>query len=200
MRKIARNTAVAAAAFAAALGMTVTSASATAQATYTVTPGGAFTGTATAPTLTVPNAVLECTSSTATGTLKSGSGLAGEGIGDIDGITFEGCQVGGIDFQVTPDAASLPWKINVTGMSGTDRADGTITGIRARIEGFSCTATFSGSVGGWFQNSTDTLHVTGGGTLAAEDDANCLGLINPGDHADFVGDYVLNSPQEITSP
>ncbi|MDI3386253.1 hypothetical protein QIS99_08495 [Streptomyces sp. B-S-A8] len=200
MRKIFRTTAVTAAAFAAALGMTVSSASATAQATYTVTPGGAFTGTATGPTLTVPNAVLECASSVASGTLKSGSGLAGEGIGDISSIGFEGCQVGGIQFTVVPDETTYPWKINVTGMSSADRADGTITGIRASIEGFSCNATFSGSVNGWFENSTDTLHVTGGGTLAAEAGANCLGFINPGDHADFVGDYVLDSPQEITSP
>ncbi|WP_372347390.1 hypothetical protein [Streptomyces sp. KL116D] len=198
MRRLARNTAIATVALGAALGLSVTQASAGALATYTVTPGGSFTAVAGTTTLAVPTTTLTCTSSNAAGTLKSGSGLDGNGIGDISSLTFNGCDVAGIEFEVTTDPASLPWKINVSGMSSSDRADGTITGIRATISGFSCDATFSGSVTGWFENSTDTLHVTGGGSLAAEDDANCLGLINPGDHAEFNGDYVLDSDQNIS--
>ncbi|MEV3853274.1 hypothetical protein AB0J38_02995 [Streptomyces sp. NPDC050095] len=200
MRRIARNTALAAAALGAALGLSVTQASATALATFTVSPGGSFNAAAGTTTLTVPAAELQCASSSASGSLKSGSGLAGDGIGNINALSFAGCNLAGIDFDVTTDPASFPWKVNVSGMSSTDRADGTITGIRATISGFSCVATFSGSVTGWYQNSNHTLHVTGGGSLAAENDANCLGLISPGDHADFNGDYVLDGAHTITSP
>ncbi|MFJ6571728.1 hypothetical protein ACIQNU_30430 [Streptomyces sp. NPDC091292] len=199
MRSIARKTVIATAALAAALGLSISSASATAQANFTITPGGAFTANAVNPTLTVPAAQLTCNSSQAKGTLKAGSN-PGTGIGDITSITFNTCNVAGIDFTVTPDSTSYPWKINLDTMTGTDRANGTITGIRATITGFSCVATFSGSVTGWYQNSNRTLHVTGGGTLAAGSNANCLGLINPGDKANFVGDYVLTANQTISSP
>ncbi|MFE1951273.1 hypothetical protein ACFW9D_12470 [Streptomyces sp. NPDC059524] len=190
-----RNTAVAAAAFAAAVGLSVSSASATAQAGYVVSPGGAFEANAVNPTLTVPGATLTCDTSHAAGTLQTAS-ADGVGIGDINSIDFAGCNVNGIDFDVSPSA--LPWKINVTGMSSTTRADGTITGIVAQITGFGCEATFAGSVTGWYENGANILHVTGGGSLAAQDDANCLGLINPGDHAEFLGDYQLTSAQTIS--
>lgn len=199
MRKLARHTLMTAAAFTAALGLSVTAASAT-QATYTVTPGGDFSAAAANPTLTVPNATLNCDTSDATGTAKSGSGLDGAGIADINDVAFTNCSVGGIQFEVTVDPASVPWKLNVTGMSGTDRADGTLTGIRASISGFGCNATFSGGVTGWYENSTNTLHITGGGDLAAEPGADCLGLISDGDHAEFVGDYLLSDPLTISSP
>ncbi|MEU6392107.1 hypothetical protein [Streptomyces sp. NPDC046939] len=198
MRRFTRNTAIAAASLGAALGLSVSSASATSLATFTVTGGGAYTAKATNPTLTVPRAKLTCASSTASGTIKNGTGLSGTGIGNISAISFTTCKVAGITFTVKANA--LPWAINVSGMSGTDHADGTITGINATITGPGCNANFAGSVTGWYQNSNHTLHVTGGGTLAAQAGASCLGLISAGDHADFVGDYVLASSPVISSP
>ncbi|MGW6400784.1 hypothetical protein [Streptomyces sp. NPDC055134] len=198
MRRIARNTALSVAAVGAALGLSVTQASAGALATFSVTGGGAYTAHAVNPTLSVPATQLQCATSDASGTLKNGSGLSGVGIGTVDNISFNDCNVGGIPFDVTPSA--LPWSINLDSMNGTDEAHGTITGIKASISGIGCAASFSGSVEGYYQNSTHTLHVTGGGTLAADPGANCLGLINAGDHAEFVGDYVLDQTPVVSSP
>nr|WP_203643558.1 hypothetical protein [Streptomyces sp. SID14478] len=178
--------------------MSVTQASAGALATFTVTGGGAYTAEAVNPTLSVPATQLQCDSSDASGTIKNGSGLAGAGIGTVSNISFNNCNVAGIGFDVTP--GTLPWSINLDNMSGTDEAHGTIGGISATITGIGCDATFSGTVEGYYQNSTHTLHVTGGGSLAAQAGASCLGLINEGDHADFVGDYVLDQTPVVSSP
>ncbi|MFI9780089.1 MULTISPECIES: hypothetical protein [unclassified Streptomyces] len=198
MRRIARNTALAVAAAGAALGLSVTQASAGALATFTVSGGTSYTAHAVNPTLSVPATTLTCDSSDASGTLKNGSGLDGAGIGTVGDISFTNCNVGGIGFDVTPGA--LPWSINLDSMNGTDEADGTISGIKASISGIGCSASFSGSVTGHYTNSTHTLHVTGGGTLAADPGASCLGLINAGDPADFVGDYVLDQTPVVSSP
>lgn len=202
MRTIAKNTAIATAAFAAALGLSISSASATAQSTFTVSPGGNWSATSTNTELSVSGSVLTCDTSTASGTLKSGSGLAGDGIGSITGITFGSgdpgdCSFAGIDFEVT--ATNLPWALNVSGPNAgdPDAVDGSITGIKASISGTLCTATFEGSVTGKYKNGTHTLSLDGGGTLAATA-ANCLGLINVGNHASFTGDYVVTPAQTIT--
>ena len=62
------------------VGLTATSAVA---ATWTVKPGGAITAKSGTTTLTDKNTgnKLTCSSSKATGTLKSGKGLSGTGIG-----------------------------------------------------------------------------------------------------------------------
>ncbi|MGY0023666.1 hypothetical protein [Streptomyces sp. cg35] len=198
MRRFTRNTAIAAASLGAALGLSVSSASATALATFTVTGGGAYTATATNPTLSVPSALLQCASSTATGSVPNGTGLSGTPIGTIGTIGFSSCTVAGIPFTVT--ASALPWNINVSSMTGTDQANGTITGISATITGVGCNAKFAGSVNGYYKNSTHTLYVTGGGTLAAQTGASCLGLIKAGDKANFLGNYVLNTSPVIKSP
>ncbi|MFJ9036051.1 hypothetical protein ACIRF8_05625 [Streptomyces sp. NPDC102406] len=200
MRRFARNTAIAAAALASAVGLSISSASATALATYTVTPGGAFTANATNPKLTVGTTTLNCASSQAKGTLKSGSGLAGAQLGSITSLTFAGCTVVGIPFTVSSAAStSTPFYINATGTTA-NHIDGNISNIKATITGTGCNATFAGTTNGWYENTTKTLHVTGGGSLAAQSGASCLGLITAGAHADFVANYVLTGQQTITSP
>ncbi|MEU6737053.1 hypothetical protein ABZ929_28305 [Streptomyces physcomitrii] len=197
MHKLARRFAVVAAAGGFALGLTATSASAGAQATWTVAPGGAITAHADVPTLTVPAATLTCDGSDATGSVKSGSGLNGAGIGRIDSLTFDNCGLAGISFEVT--ASGTPWAINVSGVNSgdPDRVDGTITGITAHIEGTGCSADFSGDVTGYFDNATSELVVDGGGDLTASN-ANCLGLINDGDVASFEAAYAVTPGQTIT--
>lgn len=207
MRRLTRSAAVAATALLAAVGFTVSSASATAQATYTVTPGGPFTAHSGDTQLGVPNAVLVCTDSDAAGTLKSGSGLDGAGIGTINSLTFTDCSVAGLLFDVDT-SITLPWDLNITGADpgNPDRVLGSITGIVAKIadqDGI-CTATFAGPGGptdegevtGYFDNATSQLVVQDGNLTAH--DANCLGIINNGDHAAFTGTYDVSPPQTIT--
>ncbi|MBO1333115.1 hypothetical protein [Streptomyces sp. VRA16 Mangrove soil] len=200
MHQFVRRAAVVTAAVGAAVGFTVTSASATAQSAWTVSPAGAFSATAPNPTLDVPLAQLVCDSSNASGTL-SASDSDGVGIGDIGTVTFTNCNVGGIPFDVT--MTSTPWKLNVSNVNATDstKVDGSISSISAKISGPGCTATFSGTVYGTYQNGTGKLTVDGTGTdLVAGSDADCLGLINPGDVASFNAVYQLANPIQTITP
>ncbi|NJA55544.1 hypothetical protein [Streptomyces sp. NEAU-H3] len=200
MRRFTRNTAVAAAALASAIGLSVSSASATATATYTVTPGGAFTANASNPKLTSGAAILNCASSQAKGTLKTGSGNAGAKLGSITSLTFTGCSVSGIPFTVAAAArSSTPFYINATGTTA-NHIDGNVSNISAKVTGSGCNVTFAGTTNGWYESTTSTLHVTGGGSLAAQAGASCLGLITAGAHADFIANYALTASQSITSP
>ncbi len=183
---------VAAAAFAASLGLTMTSASATAQAGWTVTPGGAFTASATEPTLSVPNAELTCDSSAAGGSLASS---ATNDVGDITSLGFVNCSVIGIPFDVT--TSGMPWQVNALGVNAgnSDWINASITGVQAHISGTGCDADFAGTVTGHWENSTDRLVIDGGALIASN--ASCLGIINDGDEALFVASYKLNSNQNI---
>src|SRR5947209_5086566 len=90
------------AATAAVIGMAAAPAFATA-ATWTVKPGGATTAKAGKTTVTDVTAgqSVTCTSSTAKGSFKKGSGLPGAGIGTITSLTLSGCSVLGMNISVT---------------------------------------------------------------------------------------------------
>lgn len=185
---------IAAAAFAASLGLAMTSASATAQAGWTVTPGGAFTASATEPTLSVPNAELTCDSSGAAGSLSSS---ATNDVGDITSLGFVNCSVIGIPFEVT--TSGMPWDVNALGVNAgnPDWIDASITGVEAHISGSGCDADFAGTVTGHWENSTDKLVIDGGALVASN--ASCLGIINDGDEALFTASYSV-TPGRTISP
>ncbi|WP_441248894.1 hypothetical protein [Kitasatospora sp. McL0602] len=207
MRKLTKTTVVAAAALTAALGLTV--GSATAAGTWTATPGGAWTAKATSPKLTDTRTgtQLSCSSSSAAGTLGSGSGLSGTGISSITSVGWTGCTGPlGITFSVT--AQGLPWALNAaTYNSTTGVTSGTITGVKAHISGAGCTADFGGptsgstaTLNGTYTNSSHTLSLSGGDLHAYNVSGSCLGLLNNGDASNYVANYVLNGAQTITSP
>lgn len=196
MHKLARRIVVVTAVGGAAMGLAVLPASATAQATWTVSNGGAFTGHAVNPTLDVPAATLSCDSADAAGTVQSGSGLNGAGIGSISSLGFTNCSVAGINFTVTTSA--LPWALNVTNVNAShpNQVDGTITGVSAHISGSGCTADFRGDVSGYYDNTTHSLVVNGGNLTASN--ANCLGIINNGDPATFNASFAVSPAITIT--
>jgi len=176
-------------------------------ATWTVTSGGSITGTAGTTKLhdVNTNNDLTCTSSKVTGTLKSGSGLSGTGIGSIATVAFTSCTGPfGIKFNVT--ASALPWSLNALSYAAPSTT-GSITGIHATLGGFGCTATVDhtsatsndGSVTGTYSNSTHNL-VTSGGNLKLFNVSGCLGAINSGDSVTFLGTYAVSPAQTITSP
>jgi hypothetical protein len=178
-------------------------------ATWTVKPGGSITGKAGKTTLkdTKTGQSLSCASSTAKGTVKSGSGLSGTGIGSISSISFSTCTGPlGLTFTVTP--GHLPWKLNaVSFASGVTH--GTITGIHAKLSGTGCSATVDGTgatanngkVSATYTNSTGVLKVlTTGGNLHVYNVSGCAGLINSGDPTTFSGSYTISPKQTITSP
>jgi hypothetical protein len=197
-----------------AIGLGATTALATAVTTWTVKPGGAYTSTSGTTTLTdtVTGAVLTCTSSTAAGTLKSGSGLTNP-LGTVTSSTFKGCTgPAGLTFSVTTSASSTkPWKVNATSFS-SGVTHGNISGIHAVLTGTNntCKATvdgtgasaFNGKVAITHSNSAATkLKVTKGINLHTYNvSSGCLGAINSGDTVTYKATYTLNKAQTITSP
>jgi hypothetical protein len=178
-------------------------------ATWTVKPGGAITATSGTTTLkdTTSGNSLTCKSSKATATLKSGSGLAGAGLGSIKGITFTTCTGPlGLTFTVTP--GHLPWHLNAVSYS-SGVTHGNISGIHATLTGSGCSAVVDGTgatanngkVNVTYTNSTHILKVlTTGGNLHIYNVSGCLGLINSGDASTFSASYAVSPAQTITSP
>jgi hypothetical protein len=201
---------VSGAAFVAALGLAASPAFAA--TTFTVSgstgSGGAFTATASKPTLkdTTTGTTLTCASSAAAGAAPNASHVSGAGIAQITKTTFATCTgPAGISFTVS--ALNQPWKLNAVSYAG-GVTTGTLTGVRASISGL-CNATFadtSGSANGatlnaTYTNSTHTLSINGGSLKAYSVSGLCLGLINNNDLANFTASYVVTpSTLSIVSP
>jgi hypothetical protein len=190
---------LAGAAAAAALTLSVTPA--LAATTYSVSPGGSYSGKAGTTTFTdtPTGSVLTCTSGTAKGTLKSGSGLSGTDIGTITSTSFSSCTGPlGLTFTVKQSGT---WDLNITSSSGGTSA-GYISGIDASLSGPLCSATVTGSADAKYVNSTGVLTlkpVSGSGhTLKVSDVSGCLGLINSGDTSTFNGAYTISPKQTIS--
>ena len=178
--------------------------------TFTITPGGAITAKAGKTTLTDKNtgSVLTCASSSSSGTLKKGSGLAGAGIGTLTSASFTGCAVGAISVTVT--VHGLPWKLNATSFNATTGVtSGTISGIDLVASNPACNATLDGTAAGanngktkiTYTNSTGKIKLLGpGGNLHSYNVTGCLGLINNGDAQQASGGGAVTPKQTITSP
>jgi hypothetical protein len=177
-------------------------------ATWTVKPGGATTGTAGKTVITDKTAAqsVTCTSSTAKGTLKHGSGLAGAGLGTVASLAFKGCTILGMTVSVT-----ITGKMPLNGISynaTTKVASMTITKIHGSfaVSSLSCSATIDGTsatahngmVKATFSNGTDTLKVLASGNLHLYN--NTCPVISSGDAVNFTGSYKFAPKQVITSP
>jgi hypothetical protein len=174
-------------------------------ATWTIDPGGPFNASAGVTLLTIQETGVEltCDSSTAAGTLKSGSGQENP-IGTLsdDGVQFQNCTGPfGLTFTVNHEGE---WHLNAaTYDAATGVTTGTLDDISAIITGPGCDATVSGSVNVTFTNSTEELRVVNDPTLLIErvsDVDTCLGLIEQGQHAIFDGLFTVTPGQEISSP
>jgi hypothetical protein len=177
--------------------------SASADPTWTVSPGGSFTGTAGETDLTTESGVeLFCSSSTASGTAQSGSGLSNplatlpEG-----GVVFNDCQGPfGLTFEVSHVGT---WNLNGVSYDGSDVTTGNLDNITANISGPGCEATVTGAVNATYTNSTGVLSVLPDQTLtisSVDPNNDCLGLISQGEHAGFSGDYQISPALTVTSP
>jgi hypothetical protein len=178
--------------------------------TFSISPGGAITAKAGKTTLKDVNTsqVLSCTSSSSSGTLKSGHGISGTNLGSITKLSFSGCTgPGGLTFTVTN--SGFPWTLHGTAFNATSGVTtGNITGIKSHLSGPGCsadvrgaTATSTGKVKVTYTNGTHKLKVlAGGGTLHVFNVSGCFGLINNGDATQFTGTYTVTPAQTITSP
>jgi hypothetical protein len=178
-------------------------------ATWTITPGGSVTGAAGTTTLadSTTGTTLNCTSSSATGTLKSGSGQTSP-LGSITGITFTNC-TGPLGISFTASVTG-PFPLNgKTYNTTTGVTNGTISNIHGSLSGPLCSATVdgtsatanNGTVKARYKNSNHKLTVLAtGGNLHIYNVSGCFGLVNSGDSATFSGVYTISPKQTITSP
>jgi len=178
--------------------------------TFSISPGGKITATAGKTTLKDVNtgSVLSCTSSSSTGTLKSGHGISGTNIGSITALSFSNC-TGPLGLTFTVTNSGFPWTLHGTAFNATSGVTtGNITGIKSHLSGPGCsadvagaTATTPGKVKVTYTNSTHKLKVlASGGTLHVFNVSGCAGLINSGDATQFTGTYTVTPAQTITSP
>ena len=186
-----------------------TTSSFAATATWTVSPGSSFTAQSHESTLTDSKTgiAMSCSSSHASGALKTGTGLTGAGIGSITALAFGNCTAGGL-VNVTGIVTNghFPWKLNaVSYKSGV--TSGTITGIHAMVSGAGCSAALDGTsasadngeVSIMYTNSTGALKIlSSGADLHIYDVSGCAGLIGNGDPTTLAGTYTLAAKQMIT--
>lgn len=199
--------AIPAAVLAAILGVTTVRAA----TTWTVRPGGPVSMKSGRLILTdtTTGAALTCPSSALNGTLKSGSGLPGTGIGSITAVHSIRCPTPlGPSYTLT--ARDLPWRPNVLSYNATTGlVTGSLSHLQIAFAGPSCTALIDGTGGAAsdgtvkarYTNSTGRLRTrTTGGNLHFYNVRGCAGLINTGDSAIISATYTMSPIQAITSP
>jgi hypothetical protein len=179
--------------------------------TWTVKPGGSFTGAATKAVVTdsTKGISLTCTGSAAKGSLKSGSSLAGAGIGTVTSFAFSGCTGGSTaTLSVTSaslnatsyDATTKVAKMTITKFHGTFTVS-ILPGCTAIVDGTGATA-HNGLVKAKFSNGTDSFKVlaTGGNLHLYKPSSGCGTAFSSGDAVNFTASYKLSPKQTITSP
>jgi hypothetical protein len=184
---------------------------------WTIQPGGGVQAMSSGPFLFTDSktgTVTECISSTASGTLKSGSGLPGAHVGALSAVSFANCLGPGVPavlIHVPLQAAGLPWHVNFSSYNAAKGvARGTISHIRILGSSNGCSfvidgtsaAVSDGTVTFRYTDSTGRLRVlTTGGNLHVYDvSEGCLGLWNDGDTATLSTTYAVSPKQAITSP
>jgi hypothetical protein len=176
-------------------------------ATFSVTPGGSFSfsGSGQVKDQTT-GTVAHCTINLS-GTLKSGHGLSGAGIGSITSASFASCTIATISVSVA--VHGLPWKENVTGVNATTgTVKGNISGIDLVASAPGCSATLDGTAAGanngktniTYSDKTGVLTLLGNGNLHSWAVSGCFGLLNNGDVQKASGSGSVTPKQTITSP
>lgn len=205
-KRSARLFAVPVAMLAAVLGATTVLAA----VTWTVRPGGPvsmksgkliLTDTATGAALTCPSTALS-------GTLKSGSGLPGTGIGSVTAASIALCGSLG-SFTVT--VTGLPWHVNLTSYNATNRVvTGRLSHVQLHLKGnaFSCHAVIDGTAATADDGIVKFSYADGTGRLKLLTTGgdlhfyvrSCAGLIVSGDPATLSATFTMSPAQTITSP
>lgn len=189
-----------------ALGLSAASASAATAVTWKVSPGGAISGSAGTTKVTdkTSGLTVTCTSSSVTGSLKSGSGLKGTGLGTVTALNFSNCSVDGITLSLA--SGPVKYSVNFTSYKA-GVSTGTISKIHFTISSSECSAVIDGTSGTahngkvkiTYTNKTAALKIlTTGSTLHVYDVNGCLGAISNGDAGNISGSYKISPAQTIT--
>jgi hypothetical protein len=199
---------------AAVLLAALAAAPALAATTWTIQPGGAIAATSGKFDFKdrKTGTVLTCTSVTASGKLKRGSGLPGSRAGSLSAVSFPRCAgPGRSDFIVTFQATDLPWHVNFSSYDGaTGVVTGTVSHIQIMVSGVGCTFVIDGTSGTasdgavrfTYTDSTGDLTVlaTGGNLHVWNVSSGCLGIVDTGDGAALGAAFTVSPKQTITSP
>jgi hypothetical protein len=176
--------------------------------TWLVTPGGSFSfsGSGQVKDATT-GTIARCTSIKMSGTLESGSGLSGAGLGTITTASFTGCTIATVAITVATNG--LPWKLNATSYSSAKGVTtGTISGIDLVASAPGCSATLDGTAAGandgvtkiTYTNSTAKIKLLGtGGNLHSYAVSGCFGLVNNGDVQQASGSGTVAPAQVIAN-
>lgn len=161
-------------------------------------------------TNTTTGAKVTCTSSSIEATLRSGTGRKNP-LGKITAIAYNGCAFSTASANITGSASSTsPWLL-IGRTYGSGVTHGRIRNIQGSFSITGPTGTCSGTFAGTsattpgyvrmtYRNSTGVL-TTGGGNLHAWNvTGTCLGAISTGNALTFVGHYVIDPAQTVTSP
>jgi hypothetical protein len=190
-----------------ALGVSAASASAATAVTWSVSPGGSISGAAGTTKVTdkTSGLTVTCTSSAVTGSLKSGTGLKGTGLGTVTALNFSNCSVDGITLSLS--SGPVKYSVNFTSYkAATGVSSGTISKIHFTISSSECSAVIDGTSGTanngkvkiTYTNKTATLKIlTTGSTLHVYDVSGCLGAISNGDSGNISGSYKISPAQTI---
>ena len=197
---------------AAVLAVTGGAATSLAAATWTIRPGGPVSLKSGTFTLkdTKTGTMITCSSARMSGTLNSGGGLPGTGIGYLTAASITQC---GSPYSVTVTATGLPWHVNFSFYNATKRVvTGSVSHVQIQIKSpeLSCHAVVNGTsatagdgrVVFRYADGTGQLKVlTTGGNLHWYDvHSGCLGLVNSGDPATLSAAFTVSPKQAITSP
>jgi hypothetical protein len=197
MRRKIAAVLVAGAAMAAGIAVGVAPAVAAPSATFTVTPGGAYSASTSSVTFKDGAVTMTCSGSTASGTLESGSGLAGAAIGSISALSYTGCT--GPLGTVTVTPGGFNYAINATSYA-SGVTQGNISGVSVKVSMIGCSFNVTGSAPCNFSNSNSSLNLTAGAGLSVSGVSGCLGLVKNGDSPTYVASYATTPGQTITSP
>jgi len=200
---------------AAVLAASVAAAPALAAASWTIQPGGAITATAGKITFKdIRNgrfwSEFSCQSANASGTLKSGSGLAGSRAGSLSAAGFTACS-GPDGPKFALQAAGLPWHVNLSSYdAATGVVTGTVTHIRIPVSGYGCTFVIGSTSGAASDGKVRFTYIDSAGELTVlgtsgnlhiwNVSAGCLGGFNTGDRARLIATFAVSPEQAITSP
>jgi hypothetical protein len=174
---------------------------------WAVSPGGSIMGTSGTAVLTdtTSGLTVTCTSSSLAGSLKSGTGLPGAGIGTITALDFTSCTVDGLTLSLSSGPVS--WSLNAQSYDlATGVTTGTVTGIHFVISSSECSAVIDGTSGTaddgmvkvTYTSNTSTLKILAtGGNLHVWDVSGCLGAVSDGDSGTLSDSVRLGKPEAI---
>ena len=206
MSRCARSlSAIPAGVLAAVLG----AATAPAATTWTVRPGGPVSMVSGKFGLkdTTTGSVLTCQSSALSGTLKSGSGLAGTGIGSVPAVSFTNC-TSPLGFRFILQPRDLPWHVNFSSYNAaTGVVKTSISHLQIGLSFPDCTAVIDGTSGTASDGTIESSYSNGTGVLRVTGDDlhiyrvhGCLGIITNGNPVAVSATYTMSPKQAVTSP